>query len=1106
MGAVGFSIGTMGYIGTGDGGGGNNYKTDIWQYNSTNNGWNQEANNFPGTYARSEAVGFSIGAKGYIGTGEDNQGNYFNDLWEFDPSTDVWTYINTFSPILRIGAVGFSIGAKGYIGTGYGGAGYNGGYKTDIWQYDPSTNLWVQKADFPGDPRSEAVGFSIGTKGYIGTGYNGSYYKDFWEYDASTNQWTRKTDFPGDARSEAVGFSIGAKGYIGTGYNGSFYSDFYEYNPSTNAWTGKANFGGGGRSEAVGFSIGAKGYIGTGKGASGGLYNDFWEYTPTDNYRVSIASTDWNLTTTWNPTGIPAATDDVIVQNAVTINGSPLAVCNDLTINFGGSLTINSGGALTVNGSLLSTGTLDATASGNTVNYNGAAQNVNATTYNDLVFSGTGTKTLQSAISISNNLSINGGVMADLGTYTSTTKTLTLGDAVQPIGSYGGTGSGANYIITTFFAAEPGILNVTSSCTKGTWLGDISTDWNIPDNWCGSIIPTSSTNVTIHSGVTYQPTIGSAGGLCNSIDIQSGTSLTISGSYLLTVYGVWVNNGTFNAGTGTVSFSGTNNISGSSINSFNNITISGTLSVPSSQNINVAGNWINNSTFTAGTGTVTFNGTTQSIGGSASTTFNDLIINSGTTTLNTATIVNGNLTINAGTLIIASGVDLTVNGTLTNNAGTSGLVINDGGSLIYAYGAPMGTIQRLVTPGTRGSGSSTPSGYHFMSSPVTSTTFGNVLGNNENLIWAQSYSEPTNTWINQYLNNSLTPGTGYSIWVDPSLPTQTAIFSGTFNYDGVSQTLTNSGNSSYTGWNLIGNPYTSAIDWDYVPTWHGSVDATVYIWSGTQYSTWTPQSGFGAMANSDIPAQSGFFVHLSTGTSATVNIPWAARVHSSHSLYKDAVPNLLHLGITGNNYRDDTYIRFIAGATAGFDTQYDAYKLWGISDAPQLYSIISGANLAGNALPSIESNPEVSVGLKVGAETTYTITADGMESFDASVPIHLDDLKLGVSTDLRENPAYSFTAPPGDSANRFRVRFNSSAGIDQQKAVNIFIYTANEQIVLNNTGNYEGNYYVYNTTGQLMATLQMLPGNQYISSLPVGMYIVKAVTGSTIITRKVVLL
>ncbi len=83
-------------------------------------------------------------------------------------------------------AVGFSIGGRGYIGTGYDGS----SFKKEIWEYDPVANTWAQKADFGGTARANAVGLSVGSKGYIGTGYgiDGSYspYPDFWEHDIVT--------------------------------------------------------------------------------------------------------------------------------------------------------------------------------------------------------------------------------------------------------------------------------------------------------------------------------------------------------------------------------------------------------------------------------------------------------------------------------------------------------------------------------------------------------------------------------------------------------------------------------------------------------------------------------------------------------------------------------------------------------------------------------------------------------------------------------------------------------------------------------------------------------------------------------------------------------
>ena len=42
-----------------------------------------------------------------------------NDFWEYDPSTNTWTQKADFGGTARNWAVGFSIGNKGYIGTGY---------------------------------------------------------------------------------------------------------------------------------------------------------------------------------------------------------------------------------------------------------------------------------------------------------------------------------------------------------------------------------------------------------------------------------------------------------------------------------------------------------------------------------------------------------------------------------------------------------------------------------------------------------------------------------------------------------------------------------------------------------------------------------------------------------------------------------------------------------------------------------------------------------------------------------------------------------------------------------------------------------------------------
>jgi N-acetylneuraminic acid mutarotase len=311
-GAVGFSIGSKGYIGTGvsyDHHGRPSYYQDFWEYDPATNTWTQKAD-FGGT-ARYAAVGFSIDSKGYIGTGSNSQ----NDFWEYDPATNTWTQKADFGGTARFAAAGFSIGSKGYIGTGTNG---NGTYYKDFWEYTPSTNAWTQKTDFGGTGRYYTTGFSIDSKGYLGTGY-GSDGKDFWEYDPATNTWTQKADYGGTAGFAAAGFSIGSKGYIGTGIDGNPTVTFWEYDPATNTWTQKADFGGTARAGATGFSIGSKGYLGTGASLSTS-FKDFWEYTPGENNSGGCIPPPAGLVSWW--AGDKTAEDVQGTNPGVLLNGT----------------------------------------------------------------------------------------------------------------------------------------------------------------------------------------------------------------------------------------------------------------------------------------------------------------------------------------------------------------------------------------------------------------------------------------------------------------------------------------------------------------------------------------------------------------------------------------------------------------------------------------------------------------------------------------------------------------------------------------------------------------------------------------------------------------
>lgn len=334
-----FSIGSKGYIGTGYNG--SQLTNDFWEYEPASDTWTQKAN-FGGT-ARRYAVGFCIGSKGYIGTGYD--GSYRKDFWEYDPINNTWIQKTDFAGSARDLATGFAIGTKGYIGTGN-----DGGYKKDFWEYDPTNNSWTQKTDFGGSARNAATGLFIGGKGYIGMGFDGSYKKDFWEYNPANNTWTQKTDFGGSPRNACTSFSIGTKGYMGMGFDGGYKKDIWEFDQNTNTWTQKADFGGNARNAAISFSINGSGYVGL--GFDGSYKKDFWQYNPALTYLWSNGATTPSITVnssgsysvivTNTATGCSATSTSTIVTVNNTMGiASISAAANPICINTTTILTAN---------------------------------------------------------------------------------------------------------------------------------------------------------------------------------------------------------------------------------------------------------------------------------------------------------------------------------------------------------------------------------------------------------------------------------------------------------------------------------------------------------------------------------------------------------------------------------------------------------------------------------------------------------------------------------------------------------------------------------------------------------------------------------------------
>lgn len=281
--AVGVSINNYGYVGTGVDTS-EIVHNDWWRYDPQLDTWTQMANN-PGSVRRN-AVAFVINDRAYLATGIDSaeasvpNSNILKDLWEYNPQTNSWTPKADYPGGGGGGvyfATAFTLDGKGFIVCGKIGADT---YIKEVWEYKPVSNTWMQRTDFPGGQRYQLCSFVVNNEAYVGLGadYN-TYLDDIWKYNGGSGLWTRMNDFGGGYRGSVCTFTLGQRGFVCLGIDGGLKNDLWEYNPFTDSWTARASYSGSARRLAVAFTAYGKAYVGTGDGYSGKKAS-MHEYTP----------------------------------------------------------------------------------------------------------------------------------------------------------------------------------------------------------------------------------------------------------------------------------------------------------------------------------------------------------------------------------------------------------------------------------------------------------------------------------------------------------------------------------------------------------------------------------------------------------------------------------------------------------------------------------------------------------------------------------------------------------------------------------------------------------------------------------------------------------
>jgi len=706
---------------------------------------------------------------------------------------------------------------------------------------------------------------------------------------------------------------------------------------------------------------------------------------------------------------------------------------------------------------------------------------------------------------------------------------------------------GSNYSYTVnsaFITAQNGNWN-----SGGTWVDGVPTDnaaiildHNITLDKAATV-----SSLTINSGATFtasdatprtltisKSTSGSTTTLSNS-----GTWANGSGGSTVVFTGAPSSGDAVHAITGTIAFQnitvnktgGTSNV-GASFGA--NSSVSGTLEIGSGGYVATApptsfygANAILK--FNQGSGAI-YNVESGDYSWSTTEVPNYITVASGTVNLNAPRSATGDLIIDGGILAIES--SLTINGSFTNNAAAANLIINSDATSTGSFitnGTVTGSItaQRYIPGYTKGT-----TGFHLLSSPVASqlisTEFVDVAAIPTTTDFYY-FNEEHNYWIN-IKNGSGTYNQGLT-WENFSNDANPAFVVGKGYLVGYSAAQTdkeftgipNTGNLTSgtgipaitfteglgNGWNLVGNPYPSAIDWDHAEWVKTNINSSVYVYDGSSgnYVSWNGTSG--GLTDGVIPAMQGFFIKADAASPA-LTIPNNARVHSTSNIYKSSTSkvadNNLVLQCESQGLSDKLYLQFASEATENYDGQFDAYKLMGTGDSPQIYSnSTDGKLLSINALPVVNEELLIPVNVKVILPGIHTISLP-VNTLLVGQNLLLEDKKEQITVKFSTEESYSFLAEENDNPDRFTLHFGVTGLSDNTALATLRAYVSHGQLtILGETG--ELNVDILDMQGRVLERRAVQMDGSYSQplNLPAGVYVVRVCNGQAAKSVKVIL-
>ncbi len=496
----------------------------------------------------------------------------------------------------------------------------------------------------------------------------------------------------------------------------------------------------------------------------------------------------------------------------------------------------------------------------------------------------------------------------------------------------------------------------------------------------------------------------------------------------------------------------------------------------------------------------------SSINASATTLNNcencDVTINEGATftvdvtkTLKSVTVAaGGRLTLNAGALSTTNGI------ILQNTAsGTASFVDERSADNPTAIA---GTIEQTITETNRN---------WYVSVPVASKTASDITLSGSKIV---QRNEIQSRWDDVASGTELTSGKGYIAVASSTGGNTTWSLSGNLKSGKVEVDVTRSGSSS-TGFNLLGNPYPSYLNWEQVLNLNatnatllqGSIWYRTATYNDTQNKfdyTFNTYNSAGRIATPTgttgyIPPMQAFWVRANSA--GTVTFTNAMRSHGNGESNKLKAPSVngqqvLRLQVSNATANDEAVIYFDENAQNGFD-KYDTEKMFNnIATKPEIFTQVGHEKLIINGLNSIQYETEIPLGFATGEASDFKISLREMKNFEVGTRLILRDIMNPTAeVDLSEETSYDFSsAVTAANSNRFSILFrapSTTTNVAMTSNINTFVFV-NISNRIEIIAPAKSDYSIYNTAGQIIESGKLLSNQQTVNStFAKGIYIVK---------------